>query len=196
MNIKEMIKAKTVKFRKQVVLGVAKTLTPLLHQEFMEIDQYVGRTPRPFTLMLKETFGSKPLVGVEIGFGCGGNACSLLNILNLKRLYCVDVKLNKTIWQNRPDVDFVEMPSDNAFEVLPKDTDFIYVDGCHDYSQVLRDLKHYYPLVREGGFIGGHDFHKSCPGVVQAVLEFAVSAQSVPTVVMPDFWFSKERDSL
>jgi hypothetical protein len=36
--------------------------------------------------------------------------------------------------------------------------DFVYVDARHDYLGVLADLHAWWPLVRDGGIIAGHDF--------------------------------------
>ncbi len=36
--------------------------------------------------------------------------------------------------------------------------DFIYVDARHDFGSVLEDLKLYYPKLKFGGIIGGHDY--------------------------------------
>lgn len=36
--------------------------------------------------------------------------------------------------------------------------DYIYVDARHDYKGVLRDLEDWWPLLREGGIMAGHDF--------------------------------------
>ena len=49
--------------------------------------------------------------------------------------------------------------------------DFIYIDGMHQYQNVLDDIKNYLPLVKEGGIIGGHDYGGPWRGVKQAVDE-------------------------
>ena len=36
--------------------------------------------------------------------------------------------------------------------------DFIFLDACHDYKNVLADLRAWYPKVRSGGILIGHDF--------------------------------------
>lgn len=36
--------------------------------------------------------------------------------------------------------------------------DFIYLDARHDYKGVTEDLKLWYPKVRKGGLIAGHDY--------------------------------------
>ena len=54
--------------------------------------------------------------------------------------------------------------------------DMVYLDGGHSYEQVLADLNAWYPKVKIGGVISGHDFVFDHPvsraGVVRAVLEF------------------------
>lgn len=50
---------------------------------------------------------------------------------------------------------------------------FVYIDGLHDYESVKKDIVAWYPKVREGGVIAGHDFNRTkWPGVCQAVDEF------------------------
>jgi len=37
--------------------------------------------------------------------------------------------------------------------------DFVYIDGLHDYGSVKQDIAAWWPKVKVGGFIGGHDYH-------------------------------------
>ena len=37
--------------------------------------------------------------------------------------------------------------------------DFIYIDGNHSYSHVRRDLTIWYPKLRPGGVMSGHDYY-------------------------------------
>jgi hypothetical protein len=57
--------------------------------------------------------------------------------------------------------------------------DFIYLDGNHSYPAVCADLRAWYPKVRSGGLISGHDFVDSGKpfGVKSAVLEFIADLQ-------------------
>jgi len=51
--------------------------------------------------------------------------------------------------------------------------DFIYIDACHLYESVLWDMEHYFPKLKKGGILGGHDYFDSHAfGVVKAVDEF------------------------
>jgi hypothetical protein len=47
--------------------------------------------------------------------------------------------------------DFVEIFEDNSL-------DFIYIDGNHAYDYVKKDIEIWYPKVKKGGLISGHDY--------------------------------------
>lgn len=51
-----------------------------------------------------------------------------------------------------------------------KNFDFIFIDGGHDYETVIEDIKGWYPKLKPGGIIGGHDI--DWPGVNRAVKEY------------------------
>ena len=40
----------------------------------------------------------------------------------------------------------------------PESLDFVYVDARHDYCGVTEDLVAYWPLLRSGGLMAGHDY--------------------------------------
>lgn len=49
--------------------------------------------------------------------------------------------------------------------------DFVFIDGAHDYDNVKNDVNAWYPKVKNGGIIAGHDYTIPSP-VQQAVDEF------------------------
>lgn len=51
--------------------------------------------------------------------------------------------------------------------------DFVYIDAGHDYESIKKDINAWYPKVKKGGIISGHDYvdHSTC-GVKRAVNEF------------------------
>lgn len=57
--------------------------------------------------------------------------------------------------------------------------DFVYIDGNHSYEAVKLDLVSWYPKIKPGGLLSGHDYrdgidrHGSVFGVKKAVDEFA-----------------------
>jgi len=57
-------------------------------------------------------------------------------------------------------------------EIKNDSVDFLFIDGPHNYKTVSRDLKYYWPKIKEGGFVTGHDYTKEFSGVAKAVREF------------------------
>lgn len=49
--------------------------------------------------------------------------------------------------------------------------DFLYIDGDHAYESIKKDILLWYPKIKNGGIISGHDFDNVHTGVEQAVRE-------------------------
>ena len=73
---------------------------------------------------------------------------------------------------------------------------YIYIDAQQDYELVKSDIENYYPLLKKGGVMGGHDFYngftKIHSGVVNAVTQFSVSKNIQLFVEQPDWWIYKD----
>lgn len=72
--------------------------------------------------------------------------------------------------------------------------DFCYIDGNHRYDFVLEDLDLWYPKVKSGGVIGGHDFETNheggaCCDVDRAVIRWARERNIVFSVLPCTSWF-------
>lgn len=50
--------------------------------------------------------------------------------------------------------------------------DFLFIDGDHRYPGIKADLKNWFPKIKNGGIIAGHDYNEPSAGVHQAVDEF------------------------
>lgn len=60
-----------------------------------------------------------------------------------------------------------------AVSSFPKSSaDLVYIDANHSYDRVRSDLQGWYPVVRPGGVLAGHDYCRHFPGVIDAVNEF------------------------
>jgi hypothetical protein len=119
--------------------------------------------------------------GVEIGVMKGGYSATILREWSGRELISVDPWLEhpeneaqararlapygerSTVWR---------MTSAEASEqIRDGELDFAYIDALHDYDSVKLDLECWFPKVRPGGILAGHDYPE--PGVRSAVDEFA-----------------------
>ncbi len=51
------------------------------------------------------------------------------------------------------------------------DFDLVFIDALHDYESVKQDIALWWPHVRIGGMLCGHDFNHQWPGVERAVAD-------------------------
>ena len=69
----------------------------------------------------------------------------------------------------------IRLPSLVAAKLYADESlDFVFIDASHDYENVKADLIAWYPKVKKGGIISGHDYlgEYEWPGVYKAVNEF------------------------
>ena len=50
--------------------------------------------------------------------------------------------------------------------------DLVFIDANHTYEHVKEDIEAWYPKIRDGGILSGHDFSGDFPGVEKAVREY------------------------
>jgi len=68
--------------------------------------------------------------------------------------------------------------------------DFVYIDGNHDFEYVFSDILLWYPKIRSGGIISGHDYKDSFDSAVKRAVDWCVSLFHINRL----FITSKERD--
>lgn len=83
------------------------------------------------------------------------------------------------------DADF----RDRLLDVFAGRGDVVFVDACHEYEDVARDLQTASRLVADGGVLCGHDYCGAWPGVVRAVHEFAASCARVVKRGPDSIWY-------
>jgi predicted O-methyltransferase YrrM len=64
-----------------------------------------------------------------------------------------------------------ELSWDGAKHYKDNSLDFIFIDAAHDYKSVKKDINAWFPKLKQGGIIAGHDY-TWCEDVRQAVNEF------------------------
>lgn len=166
--------------------------------------------PRPSIRFMKDYFKDKEVVGAEIGIYTGGNAKSILQTLNIKKLYLVDAYKsyegyvgkrfeeaerkainNVSFWKNK--VKFIKKMSADAINEIPK-LDFIYIDGNHTYEYIKQDLENYFGKIKQGGIMAGHDFYFENSDVIKAVIEFCSEKKLKLFVGDKDWWVVLEKE--
>jgi hypothetical protein len=61
------------------------------------------------------------------------------------------------------------MPSLEAVASYPDNSlDFVFIDADHSYQSVREDIIAWWPKVKNGGIISGHDYQMGTPGVIAA----------------------------
>jgi len=58
-------------------------------------------------------------------------------------------------------VTILERNSDECDDIPDNSIDFLFIDADHRYTQFKKDLKNWYPKIKQGGVISGHDCNGS-----------------------------------
>jgi len=98
--------------------------------------------------------------------------------------------------QRDPRVVLVRKKSvDAANDIENWSLDFAYIDAAHDYRNVMLDLDAWFPKVKPGGLLCGHDFDdrnppESCNEVMSAVTRWMREHAIVFTVTQCSSWWA------
>jgi predicted O-methyltransferase YrrM len=124
------------------------------------------------------------MVILEVGSFAG--VSSELFAIHCDTLYCVDSWANSEEYEantmglaeslfdilvaNHDNIRKIKDSSENASALFEDEFfDMVYIDADHAYDSVKSDIKYWFPKVKQGGFIAGHDFWLD--GVLRAVHE-------------------------
>lgn len=108
---------------------------------------------------------------------------------------------------SRTNVTVVRKYSHTAATAMRDESvDFIYIDADHSHAAALLDLRSWFPKLKKGGIMAGHDYYNGC-GVKSAVDEFCVEKDLVARATTavnsrasavygpgwegPSFWFRR-----
>lgn len=134
---------------------------------------------------------------VEVGSFKGRSACAMaVNIINSKKdikFYCVDTwngsgeehKNDEDVANDRlydvfikniePVKNYItpirKTSVDASKDFLDKSLSFVFIDACHSYECVKEDLESWFPKIKSGGILAGHDAWAQ--QIARAVKEFA-----------------------
>lgn len=118
---------------------------------------------------------------LEIGSWLGGSAlCASLGARMAKNsidLIAIDWGIDETLFREItrliPDIKLLVLSSNIAKDKIENDlVDLCFIDGDHHYKQVKLDFFNYWPKIKIGGILLGHDYGVSgWPGVKKAADE-------------------------
>ena len=144
-------------------------------------------------------------IAIEVGVWEGAYSHAIIQQLQPKNFYGVDPYEFREDYADAPDSKVFSEQSkldglyqrtqtklDHAGHSLIRDTginaaktfdndslDFVYIDGDHSYDFVSNDIKAWWPKIKQGGILSGHDYTPGNPqkghvyGVIEAVTEHA-----------------------
>ena len=135
-------------------------------------------------------------VTVELGVAEGNFSLDILREWKPKKHYLVDNwgpinditgdGTNPQVWHDKNYLQTVQKVNDyKNIEILRGITwemanfvddnsiDIVYIDACHSYECVMKDIESWIPKVKKGGIMAFHDYLSMEYGVNQAVNEFA-----------------------
>jgi cephalosporin hydroxylase len=149
----------------------------------MQLEHLTTKTNRRETFKtLIRHFGLK--TGVEVGVLHGYFSIELMEA-GLEDLLGVDIvedpNISNVIRDFYPRYSFSRSDSISASKQQEDNSfDLVYLDDDHTYKHVKEELRAWWPKIKVGGILAGHDFieydHKELGpyGIVQAVREFCV----------------------
>ena len=141
--------------------------------------------------------------GVEVGTHLGGFAEQILKRTELAQLYCIDPypgdcypHMDACAREEAARVRLARFGARAEFIILPSleavqqfataSLAFVYIDAQHWEKDVLDDCRAWWPKVREGGVLAGHDYHsRGRNGVIPAVKAFFADIGHEYTVCEP-----------
>lgn len=180
-----------------------------VHRIFQEQYQFPDQCSGIGILELIKSFVNP--VGIEIGSDSGHTASTFLENRQDMYLHCIDPYSNFVDWDgrnynnnNREEILSIfkskmkpyenryslhRMTSDQAVNNFENESlDFIWIDGLHEYGQVLKDCRNYWSKLKPGGLFCGHDY-AVIPGVNKAVNEFANEIKVNIHTTVKDVWY-------
>jgi len=161
---------------------------------------------RPTIAKVKELYKKKKVTGVEIGVASGINAYNILRVLNIEKLYLIDpyncaneksfIIAKRLLQPYKKRIIFVKERSHIIANQIPNDLDFVYIDGDHSYKGIQNDFYSYYPKIKTGGVIGGHDFCFHSMDVIRFVLDLRKQFGYGIDVKENDWWIVKGENNV
>jgi len=134
-----------------------------------------------YKLMLEHFKDQKEIVAAEVGVYEGINAKYMILFCEKLKLHLVDAWDNLVVYTGGPvqdkyycgiiraianinlasyqdKISYTNKNSIDAVKDYPDEFfDYVYIDGDHEHESALKDMRLWFPKVKKGGILGGHD---------------------------------------
>lgn len=125
----------------------------------------------------------EPKIVCEVGVQCGDYAKSILEVIpSIEKIYLVDLwqhqenyydfanvsdnthqeNMEKTIANTKPWEKKIVLlkgySTQMAKHILDNSLDWVYIDARHDYKGCYEDIEAFWPKIKAGGIMSGHDY--------------------------------------
>lgn len=134
-------------------------------ETMIEIGSYVGESTAIFANYFKKVISIDPFIN---DYDVNDLVCEHADFDIVYQQFLSNMSKFNNIQHIR------KLSSEAVSSFALESVDFVYIDGCHTYDQVKEDIINYLPVVKKGGFIGGHDYTGNWPQVVKAVNDVLV----------------------
>lgn len=129
----------------------------------IEVGCYIGESTRVWASNFKKVYALDPWLK--------GKGYDSSDVVSESMSIEVEYEFDKNLKDFNNVSKIVDFSYNFSKILANQSVDFIYIDACHQYKDVLQDIKLFLPKVKSGGYIGGHDYNPPTPGVIQAVNE-------------------------
>jgi len=113
---------------------------------------------------------------LEIGLWDGASFCYVAQHPKVKEVYGIDIKVRELLYKNldkykiNAGIFQTNSTDKSILEIIQGKFDLIFIDGSHNYFDVIKDYSVYKELVEVGGYIVFDDYmDKYSPDVKKAV---------------------------
>jgi len=97
-------------------------------------------------------------------------------------------------FKDREEIEFIRKTSEEASKDFADESlDFVYIDADHTYKGIWKDLNCWYPKLKKGCLIAGHDIHEVPvqSAVFRFFCEVCKDQEGIVDWQYNDWWFKK-----
>ena len=144
----------------------------MAYWDFTKKDKIFKERKKDLSKLINEMKCDKHVI-IEIGIYKGSSARAFSILFD--KVYSIDIvpkaidhlkEFNlKNVYPILRDEKTIEKFNNGSIDV-------VYIDGDHTYEGVMKDIEEYYPKIKSGGYLAGHDYGPGHNDVKKAILKF------------------------